>query len=111
MIDTMSVFVVSILFMTIAVRIIVPKMLETANAHVKFGLCLGLFLIYNAVMLMVVYWFCTFYGSTLPGELVKCALTGWLVVNISALFCACLFFFTRERRKLTQMDRMKLKDL
>jgi len=34
-----------------------------------------------------------------------------LLVNLAALFSACLYFFTREKRKLSEAEKMKLKDL
>ena len=97
--------------LVLAAKIMAGKLLSSDDPRVKFGLGLGLFAIYNCIMLMGVVWLCTFDGGAIPDELASRALTGWLVVNLAAVFGACLFYFTREKRKLSQTDKMKLKDL
>lgn len=97
--------------LALAARIMAGKLLSAESPRTKFCLGLGLFAIYNCVMVMGVGWLCTFDGVAIPGELATRALTGWLLVNLAAVFSACLFYFTREKRKLSQTDKMKLKDL
>ena len=103
------------LVLLLAVRLLVPKMMDTRSAGVKFSLVLCLFGIYTAVSLLMFRYLCVFDGGTIA------ALTGkevWIrvvcafvLVNLSAAAVACIFFFTREKRRLSQEEKMKLKDL
>ena len=109
--DMLFVFALAVLLLT--ARILIPKMLETEHAGHKFGYGLVLFGIYTAVMLFMFRFFCGFDGDQIrTGEDVYTRmLVAFLTTNLLSAFSACLYFFTREKRKLTQAEKMKLKDM
>ena len=105
----------ALLVLLLAVRLLTPKMMESTSNGVRFGIGLGLFGIYTAVSILMFRYFCTFDGkiiSELSGnEVWNRVVCAFLLVNLSSVFAACIFFFTREKRKLSQEEKMKLKDL
>ena len=107
--------VLLMLVLLLAARLLTPKMLETQSAGVRFGIGLGLFGIYTVVSILMFRNFCTFDGreiAVLTGsEVWSRVVCSFLVVNLSVALAACIFFFTRDRRKLSQEEKMKLKDL
>lgn len=99
----------------IPVKFLVPKMMDTDNANLRFGIGVVLFLIYTALVLLVLSFFNMFRAEGTDAVtdriyFVKYTI-GILLVNLSALFTACLYFFTRVKRKLSEAEKMKLKDM
>lgn len=96
-----------------AVKILVPKMVEAESAGKRFGLGVMLFAIYTAVTLLMFYHFCTFEGNGFGSgrDVFVRVIAAFLIVNLIALIAACLYFFSREKRRLSQAEKMKLKDL
>lgn len=97
----------------LAVRLLVPKLLAVESAGKGFAIGLGLFGIYTVLTVFLFYYFCNFEGNGFgTGEetLVRCVVA-FLVMNLIVLFNACLYFFTRDRRKMNQTEKMKLKDM
>lgn len=105
-----------ILFALIA-RFLVPQMMCSEKAGMRFGIGCCLFGMYTVACLAIFRYVCMqvnngadiagLSGSEVWGGVV-CA---FLLANFSVLFAACIFFFTREKRKLSQKEKMKLKDL
>lgn len=104
----------------IARLLVVPRMVYSKSAGVRF--CLGclLFVMYTSVCLAMMHYLCCFsYNggrgvliSDLTGpEVWNRVLVAFLLVNASVLFVAVIFFFTRDKRSLSQKEKMKLKDL
>lgn len=97
----------------LAVRLLVPKLMATENAGKGFAIGVGLFVIYTVVTVMLFYYFNNFEGKGFgTGEetFVRCVVA-FLIMNIVTIFNACLYFFSREKRKMSQTEKMKLKDL
>lgn len=111
--ENMAVMGVMLVLLTGLVKYLVPKMLDADTAGKRFGIGVVLFGIYTAVTLLVFYYFCTFEGTGFGrGEEVFVRMVlAFLTINLITLFGACLYFFTREKRKLSQQEKMKLKDL
>ena len=99
--------------LALAVRILIPKMLDSESRGKRFGIGVVVFLIYTVVTLLMFFYFCTFEGNGFCDgkEVFVRVSVAFLVVNLMVLFGACLYFFTWEKRKLSQIDKMKLKDL
>ena len=103
------------LALLLTARLLIPRMMDSGPAKVRFGLGISLFGIYTAVCLFMFRYLCMFDDkriAELSGDevwiRVVCA---FLLVNFAAAFTAGIFFFTREKRKLSQKEKMKLKDL
>ena len=107
--------VLLLIVMALAARFMVPKMLNTESAAARFGIGIGLFGLYTAGCVLMFRYLCTVDGSAiaqLSGDAVwNRVVVAFLLMNLVVLFAACIFFFTRERRKLSQNNKMKLKDL
>jgi len=113
MLDQSAIIGVAAVLLMVAVKFLVPKMMETDSAGKRFGIGVVLFLIYTAVTLLVFYHFCTFEGNGFGSgsEVFTRIVLAFVVMNIITLFAAFLYFLVREKRKLTQEEKMKLKDL
>ena len=105
----------TLLVLLLAARLMVPKMLEAESAGVRFGMGLGIFGIYTAVSLLMFRYLCIFDGKPIAqltgAEVWSRVVCAFLLVNIAVCMTACIFFFAREKRKLSQEEKMKLKDL
>ena len=113
MFDQIAFIGVAAVLLMVAVKFLVPKMMETDSGGKRFGIGVVLFLIYTAVTLLVFYFFCTFDGNGFGSgsEVFTRVVLAFVIMNFITLFSACLYFFTREKRKLTQEEKMRLKDL
>ncbi len=105
----------ALLVLLLAVRLLTPKMMESTSAGVRFGIGLGLFCIYTAVCILMFRYFCTFDDNIIAElsgkEVWNRVVCAFLMVNVASAFAACIFFFTREKRKLSQEEKMKLRDM
>lgn len=103
------------LVLLLAARILIPRMMESESAGTKFGIGVCLFGIYTAVSLLMFRYLCSFDGKGAGGltgsEVWTRVTVAFLLVNVSVVIAACLFYFTRNRRTLSQEEKMKLKDL
>jgi len=106
-------FTFALVALLLTARILIPKMLSAEKSGWKFGLAIMLFAIYTAVMLIMFYFFCNFDRQiTSAGyEVFIRVIIAFLIVNLMIVFAACQYYFTREKRRLTQEEKMKLKDL
>lgn len=104
----------------IARLLVVPRMMYSKSAGVRFGLGCLLFVMYTLVCLAMMRYLCcyTYNGgrgvviADLTGpEVWNRVVIGFLLTNVSVLFAACIFFFTRDRRTMSQKEKMKLKDM
>lgn len=109
---------VDVLFMIVlalAARFLTPKMMYAESAAVKFGLGVGLFALYTAGCLSMFHYLCTVNGTAMANlsgvEVWNRVICAFLLMNLCVLIAGTLFYFTREKRTLTQKEKMKLKDL
>ena len=104
-----------VLALLLVSRILIPKMLSAESAGKKYGIGVCLFGIYTMVSLMMFRYVCTFDGSEiarLTGQEVWArVLCAFLLVNVAVVFVSGVVYLTRDKRKLSQQDKMKLKDL
>lgn len=99
----------AVMFLAILARVIVPKMLGTPRAGVRFALGTVIFGLYTAAMLIV---FRAFGANAATAE--ECysgLMAAFLITNAVVLFFAFLYFLIRDKRKLSEMEKMKLADL
>lgn len=95
----------------IPVKFLVPKMMGSDDARLRFAVGLVLFGIYTAILLLV----CAHLNLWIPvsgeGERFWIYAAGILLTNLMAVFIALQYFLTRDKRRMTESDKMKLKDL
>lgn len=103
------------LVLLLAARFLVPKMMYIRSSGTKFTIGICLFGIYTAVCLLMFRYLCVFDGGRIADltgrEVWIRVVCAFALVNLSAVIVAFLFFFTREKRRLSQEEKMKLKDL
>lgn len=95
-------------------RFSVEKMVDTANEVKRFLLILFNMGLYTAFVGMFIY--LTYEGalhnSTIGmEEFYQEILVGILGINFAAIIVAIFYYFMRKKRKISDMDKMKLKDL
>ena len=107
------IYVCALIGLLLTASILIPKMLSAEIAGCRFGLGVVLFGGYTALTLLMFSFFGMFDGAAIrTGEEVFTRIVvAFLLMNIMTLFAACLYFVSREKRKLTQAEKMKLKDL
>lgn len=108
------------LALALAARFIVPKMMYTKSVGIRFSIGCLLFTMYTAVCLAMMHYLCCYSFNGGRGvsisdltslEVWNRVVVAFLLVNVSVLFISCVFFFTRDKRSLSQKEKMKLKDL
>lgn len=103
------------LILLLVSRFLIPKMADSESAGVKFGIGVGLFCIYTMVCLLMFRYLCAFDGRQIVqltgSEVWNRVACAFLLVNFSVVFASCIYYFTRDKRKLSQEEKMKLKDL
>lgn len=112
--------VLLMMVLALTARFMVPKMMYTESAKVRFAVGCALFVMYNVVCLAMCRYLCcySYMGgrgvaiSDLSGpEVWNRVVVAFLLTNAAVLFAACIFYFTRDKRTLSQKEKMKLKDL
>lgn len=91
-------------------RVLIPKMQDAESAGVKFGIGVILFLIYNVVCVFLFHYVCSISPGD-PEQVLTNVLVAFGISNLIVLITACIYFISREKRKLSQNEKMKLKDL
>ena len=95
-------------------RFAVDKMVDTPNTKVRFGLILFNMILYTGFMGIYIY---LTYENTLHNrnigmeDFYEEILSGFLTINFALMLVAVLYFFMCKKRKISDLDRMKLKDL
>lgn len=112
--------VVIIIILALAARFLVPKMMYSESPGVRFAVGCGLFAMYIVVCIAMFRYLCCYsYNgfnwvpiSDLTGQQVwDRVVLAFMLTNLAVLFAACIFYFTRNKRTLSQKEKMKLKDL
>jgi len=112
--------VLIVLVLALAARFLVPKMMYSDSPRVRFAIGCGLFVMYIVVCVAMFHYLCCYsYNgfnwvsiADLTGRQVwDRVLLAFLLTNAAVLFAACIFYFTRDKRTLSQKEKMKLKDL
>lgn len=110
-----TVEVLAMIVMAGSARFLIPKMMYAEKPGVRFGIGAVLFAMYNAVVILMVNYLCTWNGrefAQMTGtEVWKLALAAFVLVNVAVAFVACAFYFSRDRRTMSEAQQMKLKDL
>ena len=107
-----SVFMCVLLFIA---RFVADKMMETANPKVRFFQGLTLWILYTGFVLSFVYFT---YESVLQRsslgmeDFLRNVIVGVVLINFALILVAIYYYvFWRKNRKISDIDKMKLKDL
>lgn len=102
-----------VLACVVLARFLVPALEKAEKAAVRFAIAALLFVLYTVTMLTAFQWYWIFadVAAMSSQACLRLMCVVFLLVNAAVLFGAFLFFVTREKRKLSETEKMKLKDL
>lgn len=95
--------------LTLLIRILLPRALKAEKDGVRFALGVGVFVSYTLLLMVVIYHLCYFAVSVEDCLIRACVAVA--MINIIMLFLAAILFFTRDKRPMTEEERIKLKDM
>lgn len=105
------IFMLVLLF---AARFVADKIIDTTSSKVRFGMGALLLVMYTVFIESYIY---IIYHNNimrvdagLP-EFYQSIIVGIALINFAVLFVAIVYYFMRKKRKISSMDKMKLKDL
>jgi hypothetical protein len=103
------------LVLLLVARFLIPKMLDARSAGAKYGTGLGIFGIYTVVSLIMFRYFCSFDGKEIAqltgSEVWNRVICSFLLVNLAMVMVSAIYYLARDKRKLSQEEKIKLKDL
>lgn len=102
------VYVLILVVLLITVRILLWKMTEGVGARAMFLCTIGLFLLYAVIMGGAFYAVCR--NAVSVEDCFQRIMVTFLIGNIIVLFMGILYFSVRQKRGLSEIDRMKLED-
>lgn len=98
-----------LLLLALVIRFVVPRTLKAEKDWSRFAFGVTAFVAYTLMVLLTI-WHITFGAVDIEDCFIRCCV-GVVVVNLMVLFTATIFFFTRDRRPMSQEELMKLKDM
>lgn len=101
--------IVALLLLMVCVKFLVPKLMASDNAKVRFGIGTALLVIYTLAGMLLLYFFAM--GASGVEDCIIRVIFAFAVLNFIVLLTAVQYFLSRDKRKITEMDKMKLKDL
>lgn len=100
----------ALLALAIGARLLAGKMLNTTQSGTRWACAGGLFLIYTAVMpLMMLYFSRNVF--TAPEDGFLSCLVAFLVTNLCVLITGFFYYLARSRRTLSEMEKLQMRDL
>jgi len=104
---------ITLVFMMLALglyaRLLVPVMMKPGKAWIRFSIGVGLFVLYTAGLILMIRYM-TFDAVSIEDCMIRVS-AAVLVTNVMVLFAAAIYYFSREKRAMTQEEKMRLKDL
>lgn len=95
--------------LALVIRFTVPRMMKEEKYWLRFALGVVVFFAYTLITLLTIWW--VSFGAASAEECLVRAGVAVVLVNVMMLFAAAIFFFTKEKRTLSQEEKMRLKDL
>lgn len=110
---TQGLYIICVLVVFFGGRICLNSFIETSSAIKKFWLGVGLFASYTFVLLFFLYFihFEIFVDVESVEMFFQHTLVGILLMNLVVLIIGIVYFLLRSKRKMSDIDKMKLKDL
>ena len=100
---------ISMIIIVFAARFAVDKLIDTTSSKVRFLMTLFLMVIYTLFMEGFVY--LMYEQPIIKDGFYQSMIVGIALINFTLLLVAIFYYFMRKRRKLSDVDKMKLKDL
>lgn len=100
---------ISMIIIVFAARFATDKLLDTTSVTVRFTMTTILMVLYTLFLEGFVYLMKS--DPIIKDNLYQSIVVGIALINFAILFVAICYYFMRKKRKLSDMDKMKLKDL
>lgn len=95
-----------ILLLAFVARFLIPQMMHSEKAGVRFGIGFGLFGMYTVACIAAFRYVCTEMNNGAEIADLSCStvwgsiLCAFLLINVTVLFTACVFFFCKGEKKV-----------
>ena len=100
---------IAMVIIVFAARFAVDKLIDTTSPKVRFSMTLILLVLYTVFMEGFVY---LMYEQPIVNDnFYQSIVVGIALINFAVLLVAICYYFMRRKRKLSDVDKMKLKDL
>ena len=100
---------IAMVIIVFAARFAVDKLIDTTSSKVRFLMTLLLMVIYTLFMEGFVY--LMYEQPIINDDFYQSIVVGIALINFAVLLVAICYYFMRRKRKLSDVDKMKLKDL
>ena len=100
---------IAMVIIVFAARFALDKLIDTTSSKVRFSMILILLVLYTVFVEGFVY---LMYGQPIVNDnFYQSIVVGIALINFAVLLVAICYYFMRRKRKLSDVDKMKLKDL
>ena len=100
---------IAMVIIVFAARFALDKLIDTTSSKVRFSMTLILLVLYTVFMEGFVY---LMYEQPIVNDnFYQSIVVGIALINFAVLLVAICYYFMRRKRKLSDVDKMKLKDL
>lgn len=100
---------ISMVIIVFAARFALDKLIDTTSSKIRFSMTMILLILYTAFMEGFVY--LVYEQPIVNNNFYQSIVVGIALINFAVLLVAICYYFMRKRRKLSDVDKMKLKDL
>ena len=100
---------ISMVVIVFVARFVADKLLDTASAKVKWAM-VGILLVLYTVFLEE-FTYLMFRQPIVNDNFYQSMIVGIALINFSILLIVVFYYFVRKNRKISDVDKMKLKDL
>lgn len=109
---SVAVYLIMVIVLLV-VRFALNKFLDTKSAKVRFGIGVGIFIVYTGIVQLFFYYRYQEIANTGGNiqELYQSMAMIFAVISLAVIFIAFVYFFMRNKRGMSDMDKMKLKDM
>ena len=100
---------ISMVIIVFVARFAVDKLIDTTSSKVRFAMTMILIVLYT--LFMEGFTYLTYEQPMIKDNFYQSMIVGITLINFVVLLVAIFYYFMRKRRKLSEVDKMKLKDL
>ena len=100
---------IAMVIIVFAARFALDKLIDTTSSKVRFSMILILLVLYTVFVEGFVY---LMYEQPIVNDnFYQSIVVGIALINFAVLLVAICYYFMRRKRKMSDVDKMKLKDL
>ena len=100
---------IAMVIIVFAARFALDKLIDTTSSKIRFSMTMILLILYTAFMEGFVY--LVYEQPIVNNNFYQSIVVGIALINFAVLLVAVCYYFMRKKRKLSDADKMKLKDL